>query len=233
MKTASVLFRTRNTLTSALGACALTWTLCAGLWLAPQVTQAAEVWGRCWTCHKEDGKSFVDPIVMLSGQNKQYLINQLYRFKTGERKERMLYVMNGIAEKLTDEEIEAVATHYSQQDPRKYYVEPEPLTDPEDIRLYELGATHARVCLTCHRDAETRPALRGDFPYISGQNYPALVIQLYAFASGARKNPMMNFIQAPPFSDPDVIEGIAFYFSRQIPPPALNSSQPTPAKTAR
>lgn len=179
--------------------------------------RASELWEKCYRCHKETGRSYVDEVITLSGQNKQYLVNQLYAFKLGERKEVMLRVMNRIAASLTDEEIEKLAEHYSKQDPRPLFTTPPPATKI-DKEMYARGAAHAQVCLSCHADAETRPAKRPDWPYISGQNFPALLIQLRAFSTGDRANPMMAFIQSQPFNDPKVQEDIAYYFSVQLPP---------------
>lgn len=176
-----------------------------------------ELVARCYTCHKEDGRSFVDEVVTLTGQNQQYLINQLYRFKTGERQERLLHVMNQVAAKLSEEEMALIANYYSQKDPKDNRLAYGPLSKKEK-ELYELGEQYSSVCMACHAEAEVRPATRSDWPYISGQNQPALVIQLQAFALGKRNNPMMRFMQGPPFNDPAVIEGLALYFSRQNSP---------------
>lgn len=185
--------------------------------LFPLAAHSEEIYSKCYRCHKDNGRSWVDEVVTISGQNKEYLINQLNRFKSNERKERLLFVMNDIAAQLSDEEIEALANYYSLQDPESSRPRLPPMTARE-IELYKIGEKHSAVCMTCHASAESRPATRPDFPYISGQNQPAIAIQLKAFASGDRENPMMNFIKSEPFNQPEVIEGLALYFSRQKSP---------------
>ena len=199
-----------------------------------RATRPAPIQDRCYQCHKSTGKSFVDEVITITGQNKEYLINQLYRYRSGERQERLIHYMNTIAGKLTDDEIERLAAFFSAQNPRILYETPiefEKMTE-NDRRLYEIGKTHAVVCLSCHADAETSPPKRSDWPYISGQNRPALAIQLYAFAKGKRVAPEMAFLQSPPFNDPDVIEGLALYFSR-LQPPGEEPPPPPPQRRRR
>ncbi len=174
---------------------------------------------KCWQCHKLDGRSFVDEVSLIGGQNKEYLVNQLYAFQMGTRKERLLHVMNDIAAKLTDREIDAVAEYYSSQDPVPGHVRRSLRSlSKEEVRLYRIAENIAPMCLTCHGDAEARPAVQPNWPYISGQTRPAIAIQLYAFASGKRKNPRMQFLSQPPFNSPEVLEAMALYFSMQQPP---------------
>ena len=45
---------------------------------------------KCYTCHKETGRSWVEEVPTLSGQNQTYLKNQLYAFKLDQRKDLLL-----------------------------------------------------------------------------------------------------------------------------------------------
>ncbi|MCB0366294.1 MAG: hypothetical protein H6624_16455 [Bdellovibrionaceae bacterium] len=176
---------------------------------------------KCYTCHKETGRSWVDEVPTLTGQNQTYLKNQLYAFKLDQRQDLLLYRMNGIAQSLTDEEIEIITRYYSEIDPRTYWEQPDQFASEEEERLYRLGEKHSPVCLACHAEGEKRPPVRADFPYISGQNQVVIEMQLGFFATGKRRNPMMDFIKEEPFNTLEMRKALAFYFSRQAPPPPI------------
>lgn len=68
----------------------------------------------CVNCHGEKGKgkspnNSVFPVI--GGQHKEYLIKQLNEFRSGVRSNDPAGMMGDIAEKMTDEEIEAVSEY--------------------------------------------------------------------------------------------------------------------------
>lgn len=65
----------------------------------------------CAACHGTNGHS-VEPKYVLAGQDRDYLIEQLLRFRSGERDST---VMKTYATGLTLEEIEQLADYFSQQ----------------------------------------------------------------------------------------------------------------------
>ncbi|MFA8386325.1 MAG: cytochrome c [Pelagibaca sp.] len=67
----------------------------------------------CVMCHGQaaDGPSAAVP--GLAGQSAQYISDQLHAWQNGTRNNDPLNVMSDIADKLTDEEIEAVAAYYA------------------------------------------------------------------------------------------------------------------------
>lgn len=72
----------------------------------------------CYTCHGIEGKKPVDapkdivyPII--SGQNKEYLIQQLKLFRSGYRNSGDSSLMTAYARILSDEEIEVIADYLS------------------------------------------------------------------------------------------------------------------------
>lgn len=72
----------------------------------------------CINCHGEKGKGKAENISVfpvIGGQHRDYLIKQLKEFREGARGNDPAGMMSGIAEKLTDQEIEAVAEYLSAQ----------------------------------------------------------------------------------------------------------------------
>ena len=61
----------------------------------------------CKTCHGDDGRG-TDKLPRLAGQHKHYVMGQLEAFGDGTRENS---VMNSIASKLTELEVEALARH--------------------------------------------------------------------------------------------------------------------------
>lgn len=68
----------------------------------------------CAGCHGPAGKSIQDGSApVIGGQHKRYLKKQLVEWRVGERANSPGGVMNGVARRLTDEEIEALADYVS------------------------------------------------------------------------------------------------------------------------
>ena len=72
---------------------------------APQLVQTL-----CQNCHGEDGVALLPGAANLSGQQKEYLVEQLRAFRAGKRQNPQMSV---IAKTLTDDEIENLALWYS------------------------------------------------------------------------------------------------------------------------
>lgn len=64
----------------------------------------------CAACHGPDGKATTSIYPNLAGQNKDYLIQQLNKFKDGTRPNAM---MKAYASMLTDEEIKSISEYLS------------------------------------------------------------------------------------------------------------------------
>ena len=68
----------------------------------------------CAACHDANGKgNYLANFPRLGGQNAQYIVDQLNKFKTKVRKNDPNSMMEDIAARLTDKEIEAVASYVS------------------------------------------------------------------------------------------------------------------------
>jgi len=64
----------------------------------------------CQNCHGEDGVAVVPGAANLSGQQKEYLRQQLHAYRSGGRRDAQ---MNIVAKTLTDADIENLADWYS------------------------------------------------------------------------------------------------------------------------
>jgi cytochrome c553 len=64
----------------------------------------------CQTCHGEDGVAVVAGTANLSGQQKEYLVEQLRAFRSGRRQDPQMSI---IAKSLTDDDIEQLSQWYS------------------------------------------------------------------------------------------------------------------------
>jgi len=70
----------------------------------------ARAGAQCQTCHGVDGQATLAGTPHLSGQQKEYLVEQLRAFRSGARRNEQ---MNIIAKPLTDAQIDDLAEWYS------------------------------------------------------------------------------------------------------------------------
>lgn len=78
--------------------------------LADAAAVPAKVESLCQTCHGEYGVAVLPGAANLSGQQKEYLREQLRAFRSGRRQNPQMSV---IAKSLTDDDIESLAEWYS------------------------------------------------------------------------------------------------------------------------
>lgn len=166
----------------------------------------------CLHCHGAHGPdpSAEPRIPVLAGQNRDYLVAQLSRFKSGERIDPT-QTMNGIAIDLSDEQIAAAAKYFAAQDARLGIGEKD--VPPEKRDSYRRGEVLAkRACNSCHRNPENgfRPT-SSRLPALAGQSRVYLLNQLHRFKNDERSNPVMRQF-ARELSELD-IEALATYFS--------------------
>lgn len=95
----------------------------------------AETIKTCSTCHGEDGNSQVPNIPSLAGQPQFYLMNQLFLFREGVRK---IEPMTAILKDLKDDDLLALAEHFSRRDPKR-------ADEPVDPTLVNCGVRTCRA----------------------------------------------------------------------------------------
>lgn len=74
-------------------------------------------WGRempaCFKCHGVDGRGVAPVFPPLAGQHATYTLSQLQAWKAGTRQNDPLHLMKTVADKLSDAEMQALATYLS------------------------------------------------------------------------------------------------------------------------
>lgn len=138
---------------------------------------------RCALCHGADGQSLSPQYPKLAAQSPEYLIKQLFNFKTGQRPST---VMQEMTNTLTAAEIRVLADYFSRQPSA-----PQLNTDLELAAvgryIYFRGNPYSNVsaCVTCHGVyAGGSPQL----PRLAGQHAAYLETQLNNFRQKLRVN---------------------------------------------
>ncbi len=154
----------------------------------PDVADTVHV---CSSCHGPGGHSISSTFPRLAGQQKDYLIAQLTAFRDHKRADPHAQTyMWGMAARLNDPTIVALAAYYAAQPP----VPGTPDNSPEaaagrTIYTHGIPAENVPACITCHGEkGEGNSA----FPRLAGQHSAYIERQLEAFASNARANEIMH-----------------------------------------
>jgi cytochrome c553/cytochrome c5 len=127
---------------------------------------------QCQTCHGVDGRG--DPngaFPRLDIQTPAYLADALRAYRDGSRQSGF---MAGVAARLSDEQIDALADHFGSATPLQVASRRrvDPLSEPIPEQL--------AACAACHGPPD---AARPDFPRLTGQNTNYLEQQLKLFTS--------------------------------------------------
>ena len=88
----------------------------------------------CILCHGEDGRGIPPNFPYIAGQSKTYLMQQIKSFAVVDRKDDPEGLMRGIASKLKNREIKAVAQYFASLTPPDYGKIPEK-NSPKRLRL--------------------------------------------------------------------------------------------------
>ncbi|SDY34882.1 c-type cytochrome [Citreimonas salinaria] len=169
----------------------------------------------CFTCHGANGRgdgSAAFP--RLAGLPGWYMYKQLMDYASGTRPNQ---IMTGIAQKLTEREMEAVATYYAAIDA--------PFRDvtsdiaPDVLQwggmLGAVGSAEKGIpaCVNCHGPSGTGnpPSV----PYLAGQYATYMEHQLMLWREGTRDNDPMNVMSAiaDKMSDEDM-RAVSEYYAR-------------------
>ncbi|MGR3496907.1 c-type cytochrome [Citreimonas sp.] len=169
----------------------------------------------CVTCHGANGRgdgSGVFP--RLAGLPGWYMYKQLMDYASGARPNE---IMTGIAQKLTEEEMEAVATYYAAIDAPFRNVTGE--ISPDLLQwggmLGAVGSAEKGIpaCVNCHGPSGTGnpPSV----PYLAGQYATYMEHQLMLWREGTRDNDPMNVMSAiaSKMSDEDM-RAVSEYYAR-------------------
>ena len=133
----------------------------------------------CANCHGEEGISKTPEVPNLAGQNPAYLLEQIRKFGSGERKDQF---MQGLIKVLKDEERIQVASYYASL--------PVPPSSADAVQVARGKELFFKLCVRCHgeqaRGNETIPRLAGQkLPYLKTS------IKRYRDGTGIRNNQLM------------------------------------------
>jgi cytochrome c553 len=141
---------------------------------------------RCRTCHGPTGQSSNADFPKLAGQNADYLVRQMFNFKTRARKStEMEKEMAG----LTGNDIEDLANYFSRQQLVPVARQDKALTET-GRNFYMTGSPERGIsaCAVCHGDMARGARL---LPRVAGQHARYLAIQLRRFADQSRTTDQM------------------------------------------
>ena len=145
----------------------------------------------CSSCHGPGGRSISSTFPRLAGQQKDYIETQLTAFRGHERADpHAKTYMWGMAARLSDAQIGAVAAYYSSQPPVPGTPSNSPLADAGRA-IFDAGIPSMGVppCKACHGDHGEGNSV---IPRLAGQHPEYIERQLQAFASMARANEIMH-----------------------------------------
>jgi cytochrome c553 len=145
----------------------------------------------CSSCHGPGGQSISSTFPRLAGQQQQYLETQLKDFRDHKRADpHAKTYMWGMAARLTDPMVAAIAAYYASQ-PASPGVPDNAPDVAEGRRIFTEGIAKKGVppCMACHGDNAQG---NGQFPRLAGQHRAYIERQLAAFASNARANDIMH-----------------------------------------
>ena len=133
----------------------------------------------CRHCHGVGGSSVREDTPNLAGQNEAYLLTQMNKFVSGQRKDEF---MEGLIKALTPEERKHIALYFSQQ---QVVVKPAAAAQSASgKKLYE------SLCISCHGatayGTDKVPRLANQQP-----GYLQTSLMRYRSGSGARIDPLM------------------------------------------
>ena len=141
--------------------------------------------GRCTACHGENGRSQLEGIPSLAGQQPLFIVTQLILMREGIRQ---VPPMQSFVDGIADKDVEDLAAYYA-----SLPAGPAEDRSPRDAALAAKGEalTGPRHCTVCHL-----PTLHGreQVPRITGQREEFLARTLAAYRDGTRvgADPQMN-----------------------------------------
>lgn len=161
------------------------------------ISRQFQVLSLCWSCHGADGISKQGGLPHLAGLSADYIKQELDKYRNEERMDLTLQRMNQIAQDLSADEVEFLASYFS------YFPVPSvPVPEGEDMapsmvrKSLDLMADQA--CMACHSpDADV------EAPNIIGQNRLYLESQLFAFKKSERPSVAMETV-AKSLSDDEI-----------------------------
>lgn len=162
--------------------------LLASVWILPALADPDPAKGQaiatqvCSACHMANGNSVVPLYPKLSAQHAEYISKQLAAYKSGERKNPIMY---GIAMALSPEDMVNLGAWFESQTPAPEGAKDEALAKVGQ-KIWRGGKPGQGVpaCASCHSpDGAGIPVL---YPRLAGQHTEYVITQLNNYKSGQR-----------------------------------------------
>ena len=163
---------------------------------------------RCSTCHGPTGQSSNAEFPKLAGQNADYLIRQMFNFKTRARKSHeMEKEMAG----LSGNDIEDLAHYFSLQQLVPLARQDKALSETGK-KFYMAGSPERGIsaCAVCHGDTGRGGKL---LPRVAGQHAQYIAIQLRRFAEQGRTTDQMLMHSVASKMTEDEIWAVSYFLS--------------------
>jgi cytochrome c553 len=148
----------------------------------------------CAACHGDQGVSRAEIFPNLAGQQKDYIAAELTAFRDHTRQDRDAKTyMWGYAARLDPATIEDFAAYYAEQKPAGPAAAGSKTEVAAGEAIFKNGVADRGVlaCAACHGD---RGEGNAEIPRLAGQHRDYVMVQLKAFASGARENGTMSLV---------------------------------------
>jgi cytochrome c553 len=185
---------------------------CGGAGPQEQNTRVSSEEHVCSSCHGIDGKSLSSNFPRLAGQRREYLVTQLKAFRDRSRADPHAHTyMWGMAARLTDADIDALADYYSKQSPAPGSPgNPQQIAAGQKIFMEGASAQNVPACVQCHGE---KAEGNDQIPRLAGQHQSYLERQLDAFAENTRANEIMH--ENTVNMTPQQIDEVAAYLASQ------------------
>jgi len=141
----------------------------------------------CSLCHGVTGVAASPEFPNLAAQSEPYIVAQLTEFRSHSRQDPAgAEYMWGVTRRLTDAQIQALASYYAAQKPARQVPEGRPDRVAAGAVLFAQGAADRGVpaCASCHGDHGQGLAV---FPRLAGQHADYVVKQLGVFQRGEER----------------------------------------------
>lgn len=159
----------------------------------------------CAACHGPDGNSFNPEWPSLAGQHAGFIVSQLQAFQDGVRENPL---MSPMAIGLSEQDMLDLAAFYAAQAPAALEADPDLVERGQ--RIFKGGDLGRGItaCIACHGPTGQGNPM-ANYPVVAGQHATYSLLSLQAYASGARRNTMMQDI-ASRMTDEDMRAVSAF-----------------------
>ena len=154
----------------------------------------------CANCHGETGISKAAEVPNLAGQNPAYLLEQIRKFGSGERKDAF---MQGLIKVLKDEDRLQIALFYA--------ATPVAPAAADAAQAAHGKVLYGKLCQRCHGEQARGGEL---YPRLAGQKMPYLQTSItrYRDGTGIRNNQLMSIATATLKNDD--ITALAHYLTQ-------------------